>query len=288
MRLSLGVRYMLLAIFCYGLMNVAVKQLSDFTAIQVVLFRSIISLVISWSMLKAQGVSVWGNNKKILILRGLLGASALTLYFYTLHHLPLATALVIQYLSPIFTAIIASIFLKEKLKPIQWSFFALSFLGVLLIKGLDTRVSMFMLGLGVLSAIGSGAAYTCIRKLKTSEHPLVVVFYFPLITVPITGTYSIFDWKMPEGLNWFWILMVGLTTQVAQVFMTKAYQIERASTVAAVTYTGILYALIFGYLIFDERYDWGTFMGMGLAIVGVLLNLWYQQRIDKFEKIKNT
>jgi len=285
MKLSLGVRYMLFAIFCFGLMNVGVKQLTNLSAVQVVFFRSIISLVISWGMLRAQGVSLWGTNRKILVMRGLFGATALTMYFYTVQNMPLATALVIQYLSPIFTAIIASLFLKEKLRPVQWLFFGVSFLGVLLIKGLDTRVSLGLLALGVLSAVGSGAAYNCIRKLKTSEHPLVIVFYFPLITVPITGTYSAFDWYTPQGMEWVWVLVVGLTTQVAQVFMTKAYQIERASSVAAMTYTGIFYALFFGYWLFDESYGVEALVGIAVVLLGVLLNVWYQQKMDKSEQM---
>jgi len=271
---------MLQASFFFAVMNVMVKQVSNIPAVEVVFFRSIVSLVLSYGFLKRQKVSVWGTNKGILILRGLAGSIALCCFFITVQNIPLASATTIHYLSPIFTAIIGIYFVKERVHKWQWLFFAISFGGILIIQGFDARVSVGYAILGVVAAFLSGVAYNCIRKLKDSEHPLVIIFYFPLVTLPIAGIYLLFDWVRPEGIEWIWLLLIGLSTQFAQYFMTKSYQSEDLSKVASLNYIGIIYALGFGYVFFDESYGWLVYTGMGVMLVGVILNIWYKTKFS--------
>ena len=279
MHLSKGVRYMLLATFLFACMNALVKFVPDIPAVEIVFFRSAVSLVMSYLVLKSQKAYIWGNNRKLLIARGLTGAVALVLYFMLLQQIPLATAITLQFLSPIFTAILGVALLHERVRSWQWIFFALSFGGMLVINGFDARISTVHLLMGIVAAVGSGAAYTIIRKLNYSEHPLVIVLYFPLVTLPLTGVYSAFHWVMPSGWDWAFLLGVGILTQFAQYFMTKAYQAEEVSKVANLNYLSIIYALSFGFIFFGETFNFMTYVGMGLVIVGVILNVWYRQRI---------
>lgn len=279
--MSKGVRYMLQASFFFAVMNVMVKHVSHIPAVEVVFFRSIVSLVLSYVFLKRQHVNVWGTNHKILVIRGLSGSIALCLFFITLQYIPLASAITMHYLSPIFAAIIGIYFVQEKVHKLQWLFFAIAFGGIIIIQGFDTRVSLLYTVFGVIAAFLSGVAYNCIRKLKTSEHPLVIIFYFPLVTLPITGIYLLFDWVLPEGIDWMWLLLIGLTTQFAQYYMTKSYQSEDLSKVASLNYIGIIYALGFGYVFFGETYDWLAYLGMGVVLIGVILNIWYKTKVSK-------
>ena len=116
----------------------------------------------------------------MLLLRGLFGTSALYLFFTTLQNIPLAPAMTIQYLSPIFTSVIAIFVLKERVKAPQWIFYAIAFSGVLLIERFDDRVSIFYATLGIVSALFSGVAYNLVRRLREKEHPLTVVLHFQL------------------------------------------------------------------------------------------------------------
>lgn len=264
---------MLVATFTFGLMNVLVKLLPHIPAVEIILFRSIVSFVVSFAFLKAQKVSVWGNDKFTLILRGATGAIALILFFKLLQTVPLATASTIAYLAPIFTTVLGIFLVKEKVRSIQWLFFAISFCGVLVIQGFDTRISLWHLLLGVSSTFFMGLAYNFIRKMKQTEHPLVIIFYFPLVTIPIVGVMSIFSWVQPEGWDWLILIGVGVLTQIAQFFMTKSFQSEALSKVSIVNYTGIIYALIFGFIFFKETFNLMTYVGMGLALTGVILNV---------------
>ncbi|MDN3670979.1 DMT family transporter [Echinicola jeungdonensis] len=264
---------MLLAGIFFALMQVLVKYIPHLPAVEIVFFRSLISMVATYLILKRKRVSLFGNNKKLLMIRGASGALALIMFFYTLQNVPLASAVTLQYLSPIFTAILGIFIAKEKIKPIRLFYFALAFGGVLIIQGFDPRMSMKFLLIGVGSAFFAGTAYNIIRKLKGSEHPLVIVFYFPLVTLPIVGVWSYFKWVMPSGWDWLILAAIGTFTQMAQYYMTLAYQHANLAKIASLNYIGIVYALIFGFIFFGETFNLLTYLGMGLVLLGVILNI---------------
>ena len=264
---------MLFATFTFSLMKVCIKALPDIPAIEIILFRCIISLVISLFLLHRQRVPIWGNNKPILIGRGVAGALALTFFFYLLQEIPLATAATMQYLAPIFTSVLGIFMVKEKVLPRQWVFFGISFVGVMLVQGFDLRISFWHLLLGLGTSFFMGLAYNFIRKLNTSEHPLVIILYFPLVLLPISAVWSYFVWETPKGTDWLLLLAVGLLTQIAQFFMTKSYQQAALSKVSILNYVGLIYALSFGYLFFDETFNTLTYIGMALVVSGVIANV---------------
>jgi len=210
---------------------------------------------------------------------------ALILYFRLMQDMPLASATTILFLSPIFATILGIFFVKESVKPLQWVFFLVSFAGIIMIKGFDTRIGLIYLLMGFSSSFFSGIAFNCIRKLNTTEHPLVIILYFPLVTLPITGVWTYFHWTLPQGNDWFILLMVGVLTQIAQYFMTKSFQTEEISRVASLRYLGIIYALAFGYFFFDEHFNVMVYSGMALTILGVVLNIWYKH--SKLHSDKN-
>ncbi|MEO5570242.1 MAG: DMT family transporter [Bacteroidia bacterium] len=271
--LTSGAGQMLLAAFWFALMNVFVKKVSHLPAMELVFFRCTVSSAFCFAGMYQHKVSGTGSNKKLLLLRGFFGTAALYLYFLTIQHMPLGTAVSVQYLSPIFTVIIASVLLKEKITPLQMLFFVISFSGVLFIKGFDARISLFYLGIGILSSVFSSFAYNMIRSLSGKEHPLVVVLHFQLMAAIIGFGFTLFNWVPPQGLDWLYLFLVGATTQLGQMAMTRSLQKEKISKVSILTYTGIIYALIFGYFLFGESYGWLSVFGMVLIVGGVILNI---------------
>jgi drug/metabolite transporter (DMT)-like permease len=200
----------------------------------------------------------------------------LIFYFKTLQGIPLASAVTIQFLAPIFTAMIGVIMVKEHVKPLQWLFFLMAFGGTLIIHGFDTRISFFYLTLGIGAAFASALAHNLIRKMNTSEDPLVIVFYFPLVTLPVTGIISLFNWKTPTLQELGILILIGILTQIAQVLMTKSIQAEELSKVESLRYLNIVYALLYGFFLFGETYNFFTYAGMALTLFGVALNLAYK------------
>ncbi len=269
---------MLLSVLGFAFMNLMVKFLGRLPATELVLFRSIISITITAYFLRKRHIPFFGNQKKYLILRGVFGVTALTLFFYTLQELPLGSAITIQYLSPIFTAFFAIFILGEKMFRWQWLFFLISFSGIAIIKGFDPNVSLPLFLMGVGSAIFSGLAYNCIRKVKDTDHPLVVVFYFPLIATPVMAIISIFNWVTPLGWEWLFLLLMGIFTQIGQIYMTKALQAGEANEIVAFKYLGIVFALGFDLLIFNVHYQFMSLLGIALVLAGVLFNVLFKAR----------
>ncbi len=268
---------MLLATFYFAMMNIFVKAVSHLPTMEVVFFRCGISLAICLYLLQKEKVDWRGSNRKLLFLRGVFGTVSLYAYFLTLAHMPLGTAVTIQYLSPIFTTILALVILDEKVRPITWLFYLISFAGVFIMRGFNEQIELLYVFIGVLSAIGSASAYVTIRTIKNLEHPLVVVLHFQLLGT-ITGfAFSTTNFVMPQGIDWFYLLMVGVFTQLGQVSMTKSFQTENVSKVSILVYTGVIYATLAGYLFFDEVYNVGTLAGMLMVIAGVGLSVLYRK-----------
>ncbi|MBI1183009.1 EamA family transporter [bacterium] len=272
---------MLMASLFYAGMNWCIKYLQHIPSLEVVFFRSLVTLLITWVLLKRRRLNPWGNDKKLLILRGVAGFVGLTFYIYTVQRISLASAVTIQYLSPIFAAIFAIFLLKDRLRWVQWLFFAGAFGGVMLIKGYDPTVDTHLLLLGILSAVGSALAYNFISMLKGKDDPLVIVFYFPLVTIPIIGPLMLSGFVWPSPFEWLMLLATGVFTQFAQVFMTRAYQLEKVSNISILTYLGTIYALIIGTVFFDESYSWQALAGMALIVVSIIASLLYKRRFGR-------
>lgn len=268
-----SVQHMLLAGLLFSLMNVSVKLIPHIPAIEIILFRSVFSLGLTFFLLKRAKVPLFGTNKKLLALRGVVGAVGLIAFFYNLQAIPLASAVTINYLAPIFTTILGVFIVKEKVRAMQFVYFGISFIGVVIIQGFDPRISFMDLSVGLVAALAMGVAYNVIRKISNTEHPLVIMFYFPFITVPIASIISFFVWVQPKGWDWLILLAVGLLTQFAQYFMTLAYQNANLSKISSLTYLSIVYALGFGFFVFDETFTLVSFSGMFLVLAGVLLNV---------------
>ena len=282
--ISKGMWYMLLASLLFTVLYVFLKLIPHIPAIEVVFFRSFISLTISFGLLKKQKVPVLGKQKGLLLMRGGAGALGLIMIFITVQHIPLATATTLQFLAPIFATLLGIFLVKEKVKPLQFLFFGLAFAGVVLIKGFDTGLPLLYLLLGIGGAFFAGLAYNFIRKLNVREHSLVIIFYFPLVTIPLTAYWVLTDWVQPVGTDWLFLLLIGIITQIAQYFMTKSYQLEELSKVSSLNYISIVYALGFGYFIFDEKFHPATYAGMALVLGGVILNIQYKKRLAEADK----
>lgn len=272
---------MVAAAFFFSVMSLLVKLAGQrLAAQQVVLFRAAVALVLSWGLLRRAGLSPWGTLRGLLFLRGLLGFGALSCFFWALVHLPLAEATVIQYLNPVFTALLAALLLGERL---EWRAMASvlgSLSGLVLVlrppflfgggvESLDPLAS----GVALAGALFSAGAYTTVRRIGPAEHPLVIVFWFPLVATPLSLPMVLSVWQWPTPLEWAALIGVGVATQVAQVFMTRGLQKEPAARATAVSYLQIVFASMWGALVLGDMPDALTMAGASLIIGSTLLLL---------------
>jgi len=276
---SPGVRYMIAAAFFFSLMSLCVKLAGRaLPTSEIVLARAAISLVITWVMLRRVRVSPWGNNKRLLFLRGVAGFCGLLCFFYATTRLPLADVTVIHYVNPVLTTILAAVAIGESVRGRDVVGLALSMAGVVLVAqpaflfgDRGATLDLRTVGIALAGATFSAVAYTTVRKLRETEHHLVVVFYFPLIAtpaaIPLTVTHAVF----PTPAGWLLLLGVGVATQIAQVYLTKGLHAERAGRAMSISYVQILFAALWGMLVFGDRPNRWTVFGALLVVMGTFV-----------------
>lgn len=258
--LSEGMRHMLIASLFFSAMSVLVKIAGErLPSQQIVFARSIIPLVLSYVALKRAGIPIWGNNRKMLALRGFLGFTSLSCWFYALTILPLADAVMIQFTNPIIAAIMAALWLGEAITARTFAAAILCMAGVVMI-----AQPTFLFGgtqpdgyglaylASILGAIGSATVYVIVRKLRASDHELVVVFYFPLIGTPLAIPTMWNNALWPTPMEWLALIGIGICVQIAQVNMTKGLHRESAGRATSMSYIQVVMAFIWGILFFQE------------------------------------
>jgi drug/metabolite transporter (DMT)-like permease len=268
-----AIAYMLISTVSFTGMNAIVKLLNGFPTFELVFFRSVGTFVLCLFLLLKLGVPVLGNNRKLLLLRALGGAVSMYGFFVSIKLIPFGTAITFRYLAPIFAAIFALWWLREKIKPIQWLFFILSFAGVVLIKGFDMRVNFEGLAYALFAALGTGLVFVVIRKISTRDHPLVIVIYFMFTTMVMGAVFSFFDWRQPVGWEWLILISMGLFGFFGQYFMTLSLQSVPTNSIAPFKYTEAIFAIAVGWIWFGESYTWIGMVGIVLVIAGMILNV---------------
>ena len=253
-------------------MNLFAKSLSDFHPMQVVFLRALGTFVFIFPWMLFKGISIKGNNPKMLSLRAIAGFFSLALFFYGLQNIPVGSAISIRYVSPIFASLLAIYYLKEKVNVYQWISFVLAMIGAFMLKGFDLRIDFlsFLMILG--SAILVGGVFVLVRYLAQREHTLTIINYF-MVACLIGSLFSISEWRLPVGEEWWYASFIGVFGLIGQIFMTMAFAREEASTLAPFKYMELVYALIFGYFLLDEKYSALSLLAMFVIIVGMVGNV---------------
>ncbi len=277
---------MLASALSFSLMGVCVKQVAGrIPAAEVVLVRALMNVLLSWLLLRRAGISPWGQRRGLLIVRGAIGSVALLCVYIALVELPLASATVLQYTYPTFTALLAWLMLGEPIGRRVLLAVLLGWSGVLLVArpaellgpalGLDRGTSLA--GPAVLIAMAgafcTALAYVSVRSLARSEHPLVIVFYFPLVALPLSLPLVLLNPVLPTPLELLWLLGVGVFTQLGQVCLTSSLVALPAARATAISYVQVAFAGLWGWLLFGEALDGWTVAGASLVLAATLISL---------------
>lgn len=274
-----GVRHMVAAAFFFSLMSLVVKTLgTGVPTAQVVFARSVVMMAIVVVMIRRAGVPLWGNRRRYLTLRGLAGFSALFCFFYAVPRLPLADVTVIHFTNPVFTAVFAAVALGESMGRREVAGLVTSLAGVVLIARpsfLFGTSGAFLdpvaVGAALLGAVLSSVAYTTVRKLRETDHHLVIIFYFTLVSVPASLPLMWGHAVWPTPVQWLLLATVGVVTFIAQVFLTRGLHRERAGRAMAISYVQVIFAAAWGLLLFREVPDAAGIAGAVLVFTGIVI-----------------
>lgn len=273
---------------CFSVMTLCVKVVGQRLPNQEVVFvRGVLTLLFTMALLRRAGIPPLGNRRGPLLLRGFLGFSALSCLFYAVVHLPLAEATVLQYLNPLFAAVFGALFLSERMGWREILLVAGSLLGVIVIArptsifgGVTSGLDPFAVAVGVTGALLSGAAYALVRDLSKTEHSLVIVFYFPLVTVPASLPGALANPVLPTAEEWLLLLGMAIMAQLGQIFFTRGLRQERAGKATAIGYLQVVFAALWGLLFFGEIPD-GWALAGSVLVLGCVLGLGLQRTIKE-------
>ena len=261
-------------------MTVCVKQLGGRLPVaEVVLCRALISVVLTSVGLKLANVSPWGERRGLLLLRGLCGSLALLCFFEAITALPLASATVLQYTYPTFTALAAALFLGEQLRRSIVLAVLLGWAGIMLVAQPDwlsggmTTLQMTAIVIALGGAVFTALAYVCVRRLSRTEHPLVIILYFPMLSVPLTLPLVARHGLMPAGVEWIWLLGVGVFTQLGQIWVTEGLSRLPAAHATSINYVQVVFAALWGWLVFSESLNGWVIAGSILVLISTLVSL---------------
>lgn len=271
---------MVASALAFSLMGVCVKQVGGrIPAAEVVLARAIVSVALSWWLLQRAGVDPWGQRRGLLILRGAIGTTALLCVYAALAQLPMASATVLQYLYPTITALLAWLMLGERIGRRVLLAIGLGWTGVVLVaqpagllQGAGALPPLAVL-IALAGALFTSLAYVSVRSLGNSEHPLVIVFYFPLVALPLSLPLVALDPVLPTPSELLWLVGVGVFTQVGQVYLTRGLTALPAAQATAISYVQVAFAGLWGWLVFGESIDGWTVAGAVLVLAAMLVSL---------------
>ncbi len=276
---SPGLTYMILSATSFCMMTVFVKLAGNsLSTVQIVFVRGVITLLFTGFLIFREKISPFGNHKKLLIARGITGTIALFLVYESIKRFPLSEATVIQYLFPIFTALIAALIISEPLNKNIFGAILIGLFGVYTVLGfpflIDT-VKIIDIKSVIIAITGSfftGLAYVLVRQsTKVNEHPLVVMFYFPLFTVPFCIPLLLSNWINPSPKEWGFLLLVGICTQLGQFFLTHGYKELPAAKAAPLSYVQVPFAMIMGTIFFEEVISINFIIGSMLVLFSIFL-----------------
>jgi len=269
-----GLVLMVVSAACFALMAAIAKRMLPDTPMQaVVLSRGVLMTATFVTLARRQGVPVIGRQPFMLLLRGLLGYGALSCYFWSVQHLPLGDAVLLQYSHPIFVAAIAPFFLHEATGRWHWPLVLAALLGVSLIVGTAGHLRGPAL-VGLAGSMMSGLAYMAVRKLSKTEHTLTILVWFPLATIPLSLIATIHAGRAAvprSGLEVASHVLIFGSALLGQYTLTLGLARAGAARATAVTMTGPVFGLLFGWLIFGTPPAPVSVAGTIVVIAAVVL-----------------
>ncbi len=270
---------LIFAAFFFSLMTLCVKNIDKRIPIyELVLFRSLLSLMITVFIIKVKNINQWGNNKPLLILRGALGTSALLCIFCAIRNMPLSISTVIQYTYPIFISIFAGILINEKITRNLFFALIIGWLGILVIlnptqlSNINVEIENIWISIAFLGSIFTALAYITVKKLAFTEDIYVIIQYFPLVSLITLLPFVLINWVTPNLNELVWIIGIGLFTQLGQTFLTIGLKHLPASQASSINYLQVLFGSIWGVLFFSEIINLNFIIGSLLVLLGTIIS----------------
>jgi len=281
----LGLFYMLISVTFFSLMDVLVKVTGEYALGEILFFRSLFGLIPIFFLIPKNRLKNFYKTQKISLhfYRSLFGVIAMASIFIALRNLELAETVAMTFAGPIFVTLFSIFFLSEKVKLTRWSAVIIGFVGVIFISrpGFETANIFYIFP--IIFCLGFAAVCILIRKLTLyGESVWLIAFYFTLVS-GLTGlaTLPFGGWLIPTKIDFILLALIGIFGSVANLLLTQSYKLAEVSLTTPLKYLALIYAIAFGFFIFQEIPSFYTILGAGLIVVSSLIIFTRERQLKK-------
>ena len=285
---QLGFLYMFLSVCTFSVMDLLVKWSSDYPTGEVLFFRGFFGLLPTYFLIPKNKLKTFYTTErsKEHLFRCLMGLMALIAIVVALRELPLAVVVSLSYAAPLFITVLSIFLLSEKVGIFRWLAVIIGFVGVIIIAEPGFKGMNYLYFLPLIFCIGMAFVTIMIRKLSTTE-PIWLISIFFTITISIAGLATIpMGWKMPNFQDFILLSLIGITGGSANLFLTQSYKLSEVSLVAPLKYLALVFAIFFGYFIWNEIPTIKTLIGASLVVIASLII--FRREIYHKQKIPST
>lgn len=281
----LGLFYMLISVTFFSLMDVLVKVTGEYALGEILFFRSLFGLIPIFFLIPKNRLKNFYKTQKISLhfYRSLFGTIAMASIFIALRNLELAETVAMTFAGPIFVTLFSIFFLSEKVRLTRWSAVVIGFVGVIFISrpGFETANIFYIFPL--IFCLGFAAVCILIRKLTLyGESVWLIAFYFTLVSgLAGLATLPFGGWLIPTKIDFILLALIGIFGSVANLLLTQSYKLAEVSLTTPLKYLALIYAIAFGFFIFQEIPSFYTILGAGLIVVSSLIIFTRERQLKK-------
>jgi drug/metabolite transporter (DMT)-like permease len=264
---------MFLASACFATMSAFIKGIGqDLPLPELVFLRCMLAIPVLLLFIRQRGRPYLVKAWKLIILRTMFGMTAMFGFFYALTHMPLAECIFLGRTQPLLLALFSPFVIGERAPLAAWIAIITGIGGVALI--MQPEMSWSYAGwVAIAGAAAASMAHLMVRRLNATDYPLTIVFNFTVFTCLLSGLWVVPRFVMPTSWQWLFLICVAFFASLGQLFMTLAYQHDRAPAIASASYASVILAVLYGYLIWGEMPHPLTWVGGILIVSGGLFLL---------------
>lgn len=272
-RSQIAVLYMVGSVVCFSTMDILVKYLDNFPVPQLLFMRFFFGLIPIFFLIPKNKIFSFYKTKRPILhaFRAISGAIAIIALFIALRNLPLADVISLTFAGPIFVTIFSIIFLSEKVGAKRWSAVFIGFIGMLfIIQPAFVEMNLYYI-FPIIFCIGFSFVAISIRSLSKTEPNYLIAFYFTVLVLFLSLLTLPMGWETPSKFELFLFVVLGLSGGVANLLLTQSYRLADASLVSPIKYLSLLFALFFGFYIWNEIPKPMMLFGALLVIISSLI-----------------
>ena len=281
----LGIFCMLLSVTFFSLMDILVKVTDEYAVGQILFFRSLFGFIPIFFLIPKNRLKNFYKTKRINLhfWRSAFGAVAMAAIFIALRNLELAETVAMTFAGPIFVTLFSIFFLSEKVRATRWSAVIIGFVGVIFISRPGFETMNYYYIFPIIFCLGFAAVCILIRKLTLhGESVWLIAFYFTLVSgLGGLSTFPFGGWLMPTIKDFIFLVLIGIFGSIANLLLTQSYKLAEVSLTTPLKYLALLYAIGFGYFLFNELPTFTTLMGACLIAISSLIIFTREHQLKK-------